>query len=89
MLSLPKPICVRADADDLINVSENKIKKLQLVVEADSEAVLGHLIKKRVVVRGQLFHSTSRRHYFPVLMNVEDLRPPEWVQDTTQRPPPP
>lgn len=48
------------------------------------EAGLRPLLKDRVVIRGQLFHAILRRHYLPVLINVEDLRAPEWVQDTTQ-----
>jgi hypothetical protein len=85
LLTLPKPICVRIEAGDLINRPEKNIKQLQLIMDKELEPGLRPLLKKRVVVRGQLFHATSRRHYLPVLFNVEDLRPPEWVQDTTQR----
>ena len=90
VLALPKPICIRIEAGDLINQAEKNIRQVQLIVDKELEPGLRPLLKKRVVVRGQLFHATSRRHYLPVLFNVEDLRPPEWVQDTTQhqRPPP-
>lgn len=85
LLTLPKPICLRVAPSDLINVPEKNVRQVQLIMDKELEAALRPLINKRVVVRGQLFHATSRRHYLPVLFNVEDLRPPEWVQDTTQR----
>lgn len=89
VLTLPKPICLRVEADDLINKPAKNIRKMQLVVEKSLEPGFRQLAKKRVVVRGQLFHQTTRRHYLPILINVEDLRPPEMVEDTTQLPPPP
>jgi hypothetical protein len=89
LLTLPKPICVRVEAGDLVNQPEKNVRQLQLIMDKELEPGLRPLLKKRVVVRGQLFHATSRRHYLPVLFNVEDLRPPEWVQDTTQRRRPP
>jgi hypothetical protein len=87
VLTLPKPVCVRADPDDLINTSERNIRKLQLVVDGSLEQGFRQLAKRRVVVRGQLFHATTRRHYLPILVNVEDMRPPEMVEDTTKPPP--
>jgi hypothetical protein len=89
VLTLPKPACLRVEAEDLINKPAKNIRKMQLVVEQSLEPTFRLLAKKRVVVRGQLFYATTRRHYLPILINVEDLRPPEWVQDTTQLPPPP
>ncbi|MFO1154154.1 MAG: DUF4431 domain-containing protein [Rhodospirillales bacterium] len=89
VLTLPKPVCVQIEAGDMINQPEKNVRQLQLIMDKELEPGLRPLLKKRVVVRGQLFHATSRRHYLPVLVNVEDLRSPEWVQDTTQRPRPP
>jgi hypothetical protein len=90
VLTLPKPICVDVETGDLINRPEKNVRQVQLIVDKELEPGLRALVRKRVVVRGQLFHATSRRHYLPVLFTVEDLRPPEWVHDTTQhtRPPP-
>lgn len=89
VLTLPKPACVSVEPGDLINEPVKGIRRMQLVVERSLEPGFRLLLKKRVVVRGQLFHATTRRHYLPILINVEELRPPEMVQDWTQTPPPP
>lgn len=86
VLVLRPAVCVAADASDQVNVSEKNVRKLQLIMDKDVELTLRPLIKQRVAVRGQLFHAVSRRHYLPVLVNVETVRPPEWIIETPPLP---
>lgn len=87
VLVLRSSLCVVADPMDRINTTEKKVRKIQLVIAPTDEPALRALQKKKVVARGQLFHAVSRRHYLPVLLNVETIRPPEWIPEPTPLPP--
>lgn len=84
VLKVRPDICVAADPTDRVNTSEKRVRELQLVLDPDVESSLARLRKKTVVVHGQLFHALSRRHYLPVLINVETIRPPEWTPELTE-----
>lgn len=73
VVQFPKPLCVIAERNDFVNVTEKKVVKMQIVGETLTRKERLALAKKRVIVRGQLLHALMPRHYTPVLVAAEEI----------------
>jgi hypothetical protein len=75
ILKLSEPVCVNGDPKDEINSeTETNIKAIQLIVQEDDNQYK-HLLSRKVVVTGTLFHAHTGYHRTRVLMEVISLRP--------------
>jgi hypothetical protein len=73
VVQFAKPLCVTAERDDFVNVTEKKVVKMQIVGDTLTQKERLALAKKRVIVRGQLLHALMPRHYTPVLVAAEEI----------------
>lgn len=73
VVQLARPVCVIAERNDFVNVTERKVTKLQIIGETLTRKERLALARKRVVVRGQLLHALMPRHYTPVLVAAEAI----------------
>ncbi|MBI5409102.1 MAG: DUF4431 domain-containing protein [Nitrospirae bacterium] len=70
ILKLSKPVCVSGDPKNEINTeTERDIKEIQLIIQEDDGRYM-HLLSRRVVVTGTLFHAHTGHHRTVVLMEV-------------------
>ncbi len=75
IIRLGAPICTRGGSD-IFNVAENNIRDVQLVLNETSHwKVVERRIKKRVTVRGSIFHSHTGHHKTKVLLEVTQITP--------------
>lgn len=75
ILNLLSPICVLADEEDeLINVTEKDIRAIHLVLDGKQYKKYGHLVSKKVIATGKLYHSHTGHHHTDVLMIVLGLK---------------
>ncbi len=77
ILKLSKPVCVNGDPKNEINTeTERNIKEIQLIIQEDDGRHM-HLLSRRVVVTGTLFHAHTGHHRTRVLMEVSGITPAE------------
>lgn len=75
VLKLSKPVCVSGDPNDEVNVeTEKNVKNMQLVLNSEGYASYKHLITKKVIVEGTLFHAITGHHHTKVLLEVIDIK---------------
>ncbi|MBI5888458.1 MAG: DUF4431 domain-containing protein [Deltaproteobacteria bacterium] len=75
ILKLIKPACANTNEErDLSFVAETNIKTIQLVIHGDYTRY-EHLVNKKVVAEGTLFHQETGYHRTKVLMEVTDIKP--------------
>ena len=75
ILRLAKPICVKADKQDEVNLAVDHVSLIQLVLR-DKQFSQVRTLNKRgpVTLTGTLFHSITAHHHAKVLMWVTDIR---------------
>jgi hypothetical protein len=74
ILQLERPINVIATDDSLINYTENKVRRVQLVWDSQQYQKYRGLLHYPVIITGTLFHAISGHHHTPVLLMVLRLR---------------
>lgn len=74
ILQLERLIDVIATDDSLVNYTENGVRRVQLVLDAQQYRQYQRLLNRRVVATGTLFHAISGHHHTPVLLMVLQLR---------------
>lgn len=74
ILKLTKPVCVNANEEyDIDFVSETDITAVQLALLREY-ARYKHLVNKKVIAEGTLFHRTTGYDFTTVLMWVTDMK---------------
>ncbi len=70
ILNLLKPVCVVADEEDDMNETEKDVRAIHLVLDDKQYKKYRHLVSKKVVATGTLYHSHTIHHRTKVLMEV-------------------
>jgi len=75
ILKLEKPVCVSENPKDELNDETVKdVKNIHLVFHGDEYTRCRHLVSKKVVASGTLFHAQTAHHRTKVLMDVGSMK---------------
>ena len=75
LLHLDRPICMKVNEHDDLNVAEDKVSYIHLVLQPNQFRELRRLMRKgRVKLGGSLFHSFTGHHHARVLMMVNSIK---------------
>lgn len=74
MLRLRKPISVKGPSHDADKPTETGLTAIQLVLSQRQYSAYRKLINRRVIVRGQFFHSHTAHHRTRVLLFVTSIK---------------
>ena len=75
ILKLVAPACTTGNDPADVNVSEIRIREMQLVVTKDAHwRTVRRLMGKRAIVTGTLFHAHTGHHRTKVLIHVVNIR---------------
>lgn len=75
ILALPVPTCVDGNDPANLEVSENGIRRVQLVITRTAQwKTIRRLMNRRAIVTGTLFHAVSGYHQTEVLIDVTSIR---------------
>lgn len=76
ILKLSKPICVNGDPNDEINVeTEKNVRNMHLVFGHENYARYKHLLNRKVIAEGTLYHAHTAHHRTRVLLTVISIKP--------------
>lgn len=75
ILELSSTICVASGSANSFDVAESNIREVQLLVNrSDHRKSVERLLKKRVLIKGALFHAHTGHHRTRILIDVSDIK---------------
>lgn len=76
ILKLSKPVCVNGDPnEDIMSKTEKNVKNMHLVLDDEKYARYKHLVNKKVIAEGTLYHRHTGYHRTKVLIEVTGIKP--------------
>jgi hypothetical protein len=73
-IKLDAPVCINADAENEMNVKQNRVTDVQLVLTTEMFKKYRAQLNKKIEASGTLFGGHTQHHFTDVLMIVEEIK---------------